>query len=226
MTKTKALVLVLHGPAGVGKDSLINRLRERTTVHRATSSTTRRPRKGEQDGVDYHFLNWETFGRGIDAGEFVEFACVYGDLKGMHTSEIVKPLDAGLDLIIRTDVQGARTWRKKIEGAVYIFLMPGGPSWTGGSLIPVEAQGLRQLGAEIEDIRRVLHARLTDRQSESTESMERRLAEIDEELRDIPNNDYVVVNRDGNLDDAVDAVQQIIERERGNPARPTPRLLT
>lgn len=225
MTTTKPLVLVLHGPAGVGKDSLINSLRERTTIHRATSSTTRKPRTGEKDGIDYHFLNWETFGRGIDAGEFVEFAYVYGDLKGVHTSEILKPIEAGRDLIIRTDVQGARTWRKKIVGAVYVFLMPGGPSWSGGSLIPVETQGLRQLGAEIEDVRRLLQARLTDRKSESTESMERRLAEIDEEILDIPNNDYVVVNREGGLDEAVDAVQQIIERERANPARPAPRLL-
>ena len=194
----KPLVLVIHGPAGVGKDSVINLLRERTGIHRATSSTTRAPRSDEQDGVDYHFLNWAQFEAAIDANEFVEWARVYDDLKGVHTSEVLRPIEAGMDLVIRTDVQGARTWRKKLEGAVYIFLMA-------------------------ED-REVLRQRLIGRGSESVDSLERRLAEIDEEIEDMPNNDYVVYNIHGALERAVDEVQAIMERERANPARPVPRL--
>lgn len=195
---TKPLVLVLHGPAGVGKDTLIGKLRERTEIHRATSSTTRAPREGEQDGVDYHFVTWDEFEADIAAGRFVEWAKVYGDLKGVRTSEVTDPIARGEDLIIRTDVQGARTWREKLEGAVFLFLMA-------------------------ED-RETLRARLIKRGSETVDSLERRLAEIDEEIEDIPNNDYVVYNEHGHLDKAVEQVLEIMERERQNPARPAPHL--
>jgi len=194
----KPLVLVLHGPAGVGKDSMIELLRERTGIHRATSSTTREPRKGEEDHVDYHFLTWEEFERGIAAGEFVESALVYDDYKGVHTSEVTGPMERGMDLVIRTDVQGARTWREKLEGAVSIFLMA-------------------------ED-RETLRARLVKRESETDASLERRFAEIDEEIEDMPNNDYVVFNNEGQLERAVAEIAEIMERERSNPERPAPRL--
>jgi len=194
----KPIVIVLHGPAGVGKDSVIGELRARTGIHRATSSTTRPPREGERDGVDYHFLTREEFERQVAAGEFIEWAQVYDDLKGVHVSEVVGPIAAGQDLIIRTDVQGARTWRQKLEGGTFVFLMA-------------------------ED-REALRARLMGRGSETLDSLERRLAEIDEEIEDIPNNDYVVYNHHGALDRAVDELAAIIERERVNPARPRPRV--
>ncbi len=194
----KPLVLVIHGPAGVGKDSVIEKLRQRTGIHRATSSTTRAPRMGERDGVDYHFLSWNEFERGIEAGEFVEWARVYDDLKGVHTSEVTRPIEAGEDLVIRTDVQGARTWRKKLRGAVFIFLMA-------------------------ED-REALRARLEGRGSETVDSLDRRLAEIDEEIADMPNNDYVVYNNHGGLDAAVAEVERIMTTERTNPKRPVPSL--
>lgn len=194
----KPLVLVLHGPAGVGKDSVIEKLQERTGIKRATSSTTRRPRKGEQHGRDYYFLSWKEFEDGIAAGDFVEYAVVYNDYKGVHASEVKRLIDSGEDMIIRTDVQGARTWREKLEGGVFIFLMA-------------------------ED-REALRARLIGRDSETVDSIERRLAEIDEEIDDIPNNDYLVYNHHGRLDDAVAEIEAIMERERDNPSRPGPRL--
>lgn len=196
--KRKPIVVVLHGPAGVGKDSVIDLLRKRTGIHRATSSTTRPPREGEQDGLDYHFLAWAEFERGIANGEFVEWARVYDDLKGVHTSEVTGPIERGEDLVIRTDVQGARTWRQQLEGAVFIFLMA-------------------------ED-REALRARLLKRGSETVDSLERRLKEIDEEIDDIPNNDYVVINQHNGLEAAVAEIESIVERERANPARPAPRL--
>ncbi|GIW12875.1 MAG: guanylate kinase [Tepidiforma sp.] len=196
---TKPLVIVLHGPSGVGKDSVIERLRERLDIHRATSSTTRAPRADEQDGVDYHFLTEAEFRRKIDAGEFAEWANVYEDLKGVERREIEPFLAAGKDVIIRTDVQGARTWRRKLEGAVFIFLMA-------------------------ED-REALRRRLIGRQSEDAESLAARLAALEEELADIPNNDYVVINRHGQLEEAVDEIVRIIEAEKCNPDRPPARLL-
>jgi guanylate kinase len=195
----KPLVLVIHGPAGVGKDSLIEQLKVRTGIHRATSSTTRAPREGERNGVDYHFLSRDEFERGIAAEEFVEWARVYDDLKGVHTTEVLRPIEAGKDLVIRTDVQGARTWRKKLSGAVFVFLMA-------------------------ED-REALRSRLVKRGSETVDSLDRRLAEIDEEIADIPNNDYVVYNNHGGLDAAVVEVERIMAKERANPARPSPKLI-
>lgn len=195
----RPLVIVLHGPAGVGKDSVIERLRERLGIHRATSSTTRPPRANEVDGVDYHFLSEAEFRRKIENDEFAEWAVVYEQYKGLERSEIERPLAEGRDVIIRTDVQGARTWRKKLEGAVFIFLMA-------------------------ED-RETLRARLAARGSESPESLATRIATLEEELADLENNDYVVINRSGRLDEAVDEIAEIIAREKSNPNRPPARLI-
>ena len=194
----KPLVIVLHGPAGVGKDSLIAEVARRTDIRRATSSTTRPPRKGEVDGVDYFFLTRPDFERRIAAGEFGEWADVYGDLKGLKFTEVAGPIERGEDFIIRTDVQGARAWRTRLEGAVFVFLM----------------------AADRETLRR----RLIERESETKDSLKSRLAEIDEEIADVPNNDYVIYNHQGRLEDAVNEMLEIIERERTNPNRPTPRF--
>ena len=196
--KQKPLVIVLHGPAGVGKDSVIEKLKERTGIKRATSATTRDPREGEKHGHDYYFLTRAEFEAGIAAGDFVEYATVYDDYKGVHASEITRLIESGEDMIIRTDVQGARTWRNKLHGAVFIFLMA-------------------------ED-RETLRQRLSGRESETVESLDRRLAEIDEEIADMENNDYVVYNHHGALDAAVDELEAIIERERANSQRPVPHL--
>jgi guanylate kinase len=190
----RPLVIVLHGPSGVGKDSVIDRLRERTGIHRATSSTSRTPRPDEEPGNHYHFLSESEFERKIQAGDFAEWARVYKDYKGLEREEIEQPLAEGRDVIIRTDVQGARTWREKLEGAVFIFLMA-------------------------ED-RETLRDRLMARGSEDGPSIAERLAMLEEELADVDNNDYVVINRHDRLDEAVDEILGIIERERTRQERP------
>ena len=194
----KPLVLVLHGPSGVGKDSVIDALRKKTGIHRATSSTSRRPRPDEVNGNDYHFLSCADFEAKIRAGDFLEYAKVYGDWKGLERDEVLRPLSEGRDVIIRTDVQGARTWRERMEGAVFVFLMA--------------------------ESRESLRARLRERGSEDPESFERRLAELEAELGDVDNNDYLVVNRQGQLEETVAELEQIIRNERDNPERPYPRL--
>jgi guanylate kinase len=112
--------------------------------------------------------------------------------------EIEDSLSHGQDVIIRTDVQGARTWREKLEGAVFVFLMA-------------------------ED-REALRDRLLNRGSEDEGSLAIRLAEFEAELADMNNNDYVVVNRHGRLEDAIDELVAIIEKERANEVRPASRL--
>lgn len=189
----RPLIVVLHGPSGVGKDSVIARLRERTGIHRATSSNSRPMREGERQGVDYHFLTAEEFRRKIEAGHFIEHARVYGDFKGLERRELEAPLAEDRDVLIRTDLQGARTLRTLLRGAVFVLLTA--------------------------ESREALHQRLTARESETAATLARRLAEVDEELADAPNNDYVVVNREGALEDTVDELVRIIERERTNPAR-------
>ncbi len=189
----RPLILVLHGPSGVGKDSVIAELRQRTGIHRATSSNSRPPRRDERQGVDYHFLSREEFQRKIEAGDFIEHARVYGDFKGLERRELEAPLTKGEDVLIRTDLQGARELRRLLSGAVFVLLTA--------------------------ESREALEARLTARESESEETLARRLAEVDAELGDAPNNDYVVENREGGLDDAVDELVRIVERERVNPDR-------
>lgn len=183
----------------MGKDAVIDRLRERTGIHRATSSTSRKPRPNEVDGIHYHFLTRDQFEKKIRKDEFAEYATVYGDYKGLERSEIEGPLSAGEDVIIRTDVQGARTWRKKLDGAIFIFLMA-------------------------ED-RETLRLRLEDRGSEDRKSLATRVAELEAELDDIPNNDYVVLNHHGKLEETVAEIERIIAAERDDRARPPATLI-
>lgn len=189
----RPLILVLHGPSGVGKDTVIARLRERTGIHRATSSNSRPMREGEEDGVDYHFFSREAFEQKIEAGDFLEHASVYDDYKGLERREVEEPLAEDRDVLIRTDLQGAKALRDMLRGAVFVLLRA--------------------------ESREALRARLTARETETAETLARRLAEVDEELADAPNNNYVVVNREGALEEAVDELVDIIERERGNPNR-------
>jgi len=187
------LIVVLHGPSGVGKDSVIEALRARTGIHRATSSNSRPMRDGEADGDDYHFFTRQEFEEKIKAGDFLEHANVYGDYKGLERRELEDPLAREEDVLIRTDLQGARELRGLLRGAVFVLLTA--------------------------ESREALRERLRGRDTEDPDSLARRLAEVDAELEDAPNNDYVVVNREGGLDDAVTELAGIIERERVNPDR-------
>jgi guanylate kinase len=194
----RQVVVILHGPSGVGKDSVVEALRERLGIHRATSSTSRPPREYEEDGVHYHFLSEREFEEKIERGEFAEYARVYDQWKGLEKRELLGPLARGQDVIIRTDVQGARHWRSVLEGAVSVFLMA-------------------------ED-REALRARLINRDTEDGVSLARREAELEAELDDVAHNDYVVLNRHGDLEKAVAEIAKIIELERANPKRPDVRL--
>jgi guanylate kinase len=201
-------VLILHGPSGVGKESIIAGLQAATGIHRAMSTTDRAPREGERDGVDYHFVSSAEFLRRVAAGLFAECAKVYCDLKGLERSEIIEPLARGEDVIIRTDVQGAAHWRTATEGAMSVIILPLDPA------------------RPVAEHREVTRARIIGRDGDvPADILAKRLAEIDAELADIPNNNYFVVNREGDPMSAIQDLLAVIERERADPARPTPRLL-
>lgn len=141
------------------------------------------------------------------AGLFAEHSLVYGQWKGLQRQEIEAPLSAGRDVIIRTDVQGARTWRKKLEGAITLCIVAAPPEEPAATH------------------RAITRSRILQREPAiAANALRDRLKEVDAELADLPNNDYVVVNREGELEAAVAETLAILEAERARPGRAAPRL--
>lgn len=156
--------------------------------HFTVTATTRRQRESERDGTDYIFKTTEQFRRMIDREELLEWAEVYGNLYGVPRSQVAEALSMGHDVIIKTDVQGATTIKRLAPDALIIFLAP--PS-------------LDELAQ-----------RLTARMTESTEDLSLRLATAEHEMKEAASFDYVVVNRQGNLDEAAQEIDRIVSRER------------
>jgi len=190
------LLIVVSGPAGVGKDSLLKWMRrQQHTFHFVVTVTDRPPRPGETHGVDYFFVSTEEFARMKREGELLEHAVVYGQHKGIPKQQVKDALASGHDVIMRLDVQGAATIRQVVPQAVLIFLAP-----------PSEEE---------------LAQRLCRRGADSAEQMAIRLNQAREEMRRIDEFDYVVVNHEGELDRVVAQVAAIIEAEhcRVHPRR-------
>jgi len=178
-----ARVFVITGPSGVGKGTLIRTLRERMPeLELSVSATTRPPRPGEQDGVDYHFLTDADFQRRVDAGEFVEHATYSGRRYGTLRSELERRLQAGHPVVLEIEVQGARQVRGTMPEALQVFIAP--PS------------------------REALRARLVGRGTDDTEQVEARLRTADAELEAQDEFAEVVVN--DRLEDAVDELTDIV----------------
>lgn len=177
-------MLVVTGPSGVGKGTLIRTLRERYPgLELSVSATTRPPRPGEEDGVDYHFLEPAEFERRLEAAEFLEHAQYAGNRYGTLRSEIERARQAGAKaLVLEIEVQGARQVRRALPGAVQVFIAP--PS---------------------ED---ALRTRLVGRGSDSAEQIERRLAVAIEELAARDEFEHVIVN--DRLDDAVQELVNLV----------------
>ena len=184
----------------MGKDAALNELRKLDRPwHFVVTATTRAIRAGETDGTDYIFLDEPTFLRMKDQGEFVECAQVYGRWYGVPRSQLTSGLEAGKDVILKIDVQGAATVRKMAPGALFIFMTPG----------------------SLEE----LHDRLSLRMTESAAEMELRLKTANEELKQASKFDYQVVNRTDNLEQAVADIDATIIAEKNRPGRPPLRLM-
>lgn len=183
------LLVVISGPSGVGKDSVLMRMRELGfPFHFVVTANSRPQRPGEIDGVDYHFVTAERFREMIDNDELLEWAEVYGQYKGIPKSEIRQAMASGCDVILRINVDGAATIKRLAPEAVFIFLAP----------------------ASLDELRH----RLMLRRTESPEEVERRLAMVADELAQLPNFDYVVINHADRLDEAVGQIRAIISAEK------------
>lgn len=195
--QAQPLLVVISGPSGAGKDSLVQQLKARgLPFHFVVTTTSRPPRPNEVHGVDYYFVSDEEFERYIAQDELLEYAVVYGQYKGIHKAQIREALRSGKDVIMRLDVQGAATVRRLVPDAVLIFLT-----------------------ADETELRR----RLEERRTDSPEQIERRLARAREEMETLDLFDYVVVNSYHHLDRAVDQVLAIITAEH---CRTRPRRIT
>ncbi|MEE9507822.1 MAG: guanylate kinase [Anaerolineales bacterium] len=191
----KPLLIVISGPSGVGKDSVINRMKERGLPFRFVITANTRPQRPDEiDGVDYFFVTHEEFEQMIEDGELFEYAVVYEDLKGVPKNQIEDALASGEDVIMRLDVQGAETIRAKCPEALMVFL-----------------------STRNED---ELIARLKTRRTESEESLTLRIKTAREEFERVDSFDYYVVNEEDKLDETVDTILSIIQAEH---ARTTPR---
>lgn len=183
------LLVVLSGPSGVGKDTLLMRMRDLGFLfHFVVTATSRPIRPGERDGYDYHFVTTHRFEQMIEQQELLEWAEVYGHYKGIPKSEVREAFASGKDVILRIDVQGAATIRKIAPEAVSIFIAPG----------------------TFEE----LHNRLQLRRTESEAELEQRLIVARNELERAEDFDYVVVNHHDRMDQAVGAIRAIITAEK------------
>lgn len=185
---SQSLLIVISGASGAGKDSVIKRMKERNLpFHFVVTVNTRAPRPGEQHGVDYWFISREEFLRMRDAGELLEHAQVYNDFKGIPKEQVRRALSTGKDVVMRVDVQGAATVKRLCPAAVLVF---------------ITTRNEQEL---IE--------RLKKRSTETPEDLQRRIAELHQELQCAQEFDYVVINPPNQIDDAVDAVLAIITAE-------------
>lgn len=184
----QGLLFVLSAPSGTGKDSVINALKQQGLDFYVVSSvTTRAPRPGESEGNPYHFISQEEFDRLVAKDELLEHAKVHGNWYGQPRQPIRDNLQAGRDVLLKIDVQGAATVRSKVPQAIFIFLVP--------------------------DSLDELASRLSNRKTETEAERQQRLADARKELAQQYWYDYVVVNRHGHLQEAVDALRAIMIAE-------------
>ena len=184
----KGLLFVISGPAGTGKGTVIKHLLETGEFFYSVSATTRAPRPGEVNGVNYHFITKEEFEQKIAAGEMLEYAEYVGNYYGTPKSAVEEALDAGKNVILEIETRGALQIREKMPDAVLILI-----------LAP--------------DIN-TLEARLVGRGTESKEIIAKRMTEARREVQLLDKYDYVVINDDGKSEDAALDIRAISKIEK------------
>jgi len=186
--KPQPLLIVISGPSGVGKDTVVQRMQERgLPFHFVVTANTRPKRETEVHGKDYFFVSKDEFARMIEQNELIEYAVVYGDYKGIPKQQVREALSSGKDVIMRLDVQGAESVRKLAPEALLIFIT-----------------------TESEE---ELVGRLKARKTETSDELAIRIATARKELKRVEEFDYVIINHDFRLDETVDTVSAIIDAE-------------
>lgn len=181
------MLFVISAPSGTGKTTLVKRLlKEVPRLRLSVSTTTRPPRKGEEEGVDYHFVSLKEFQERRQKGEFIESAEVHGACYGTSQKLLERDEAEGHDTLLDIDTQGALTLKKKLPQAVLIFLMP--PSFSD------------------------LEERLKKRGTEGESDLKRRLAKAQSEIAEKDHYDYVIIN--DRLEEAYKALKGLIEEKR------------
>ena len=182
----KGLMIILSAPSGCGKGTILEKVREQRTFFTSISATTRSPRPGEAEGVNYYYLSEEDFKRKIADGTMLEHAEFCGNMYGTPRDPVDAHIEKGEDVILEIEVKGAKQVKEKCPEAVLVFVLP-----------PSIAE---------------LRARLTNRGTESHDVIERRVAKAAEEIPEAKNYDYVIVNDD--LDTAVEEFIKVMDTEK------------
>lgn len=187
MTNNKGLLIVVSGPSGAGKGTICKALLEKhDDLFISVSATTRQPRAGEVDGVNYHFITKEDFIKKVEKKDFLEYAEVYGNYYGTPKSKVEEMLDSGKNVILEIDIQGALKVKENFKEGVFIFILP--PS--------------------MEELKQ----RIIKRGSETPESLMRRFKSAYQEINYISKYNYAVVN--DVVDVAVSKIEGIITAEK------------
>jgi len=186
------LLVVLSGPSGAGKDAVLDEMARRGhRFHRVVTCTTRSPRDNERDGVDYFFVTDAQFDALIAHDGLLEHAAVYGHRSGVPRQQVIDKLREGLDVYVRTDVQGAASIKRLAPAAVLVFIAP----------------------SSIDE----LEERIRARGSDDEERIQRRLQTAHGEMARRGEFEYVIVNEPGRLEATVDCLLEVLDAERLKP---------
>ncbi|MFQ5466182.1 MAG: guanylate kinase [Thermodesulfobacteriota bacterium] len=193
--RPEGIPFVVSGPSGAGKTTLYKMAVDFfDDLRHSISYTTRPPRQGETDGVEYHFIDDAAFDRMVEEGEFLEYACVHGRKYGTRGADLDALLDAGNDVLLEIDVQGAEKLRKAMDQGIYVFVIP--PS--------IEA----------------CKTRLSSRGLDTPEEITKRLNIAIEEIKRAPFYDYIIVNDE--VEPAIERLKSIITAEKARTVRMMP----